>query len=120
MYELLAAIIEQCMEMKHALLQSRNDDFRKGTGHQCWARGSQGQGLNMLGKLLMYIREQMSSYMESELSINYRAPKNDAKSPCYKCGEGNHSNSSCHHERSLKCTVCLYSGHKPKYCPDLR
>ncbi len=29
-------------------------------------------------------------------------------------------NSSCCHERSLQCTVCLYSGHKRKHCPDVR
>ncbi len=57
MYELLMAKSEQCPDFLSALLQSADNELVEDTSHEYWARGRNGQGQNMIGKLLMAIRE---------------------------------------------------------------
>ena len=114
MYELLTIKFQQCNTCRGALLQSEDDELVEDTNHEYWARGHTGHGLNMLGKLIMYIRDTLNGVSTD----NYRAPANGVASPCFQCGEGNHSQQSCRHQGALQCRQCLSFGHKVKHCPD--
>jgi ribA/ribD-fused uncharacterized protein len=114
MYELLTIKFQQYNACRDALLQSGDDELVEDTNHEYWARGYTGHGLNMLGKLMMYIRDTLNGASTE----NYRAPANGVASPCFQCGEGNHNQQSCRHQGALQCRQCLSIGHKVKHCPD--
>jgi len=121
MYDLLLAKMDQCPQMKTSLLESGHEQIIEDTNHEYWARGSKGQGLNMLGTLLMIIRDGLySDFQQSQTTSEcYRAPQNGFEHPCYQCGEGNHNRETCRHQGTLQCTQCNFTGHKRKHCPDL-
>ena len=120
MYELLMVKCKQCPAFVTELLQSGDDEIVEDTNHSYWARGEDGQGLNMLGELLMFVREGLRNYQSSSSQqlTDYRPPENGAISPCHKCGEGNHNSLTCRHDSFLQCRKCFYQGHKSKHCPD--
>ncbi len=61
-----------------------------------------GQGQNMLGKLVMAIREGLAHQHSMKPGQEYyRPPANGTTTPCYKCGEGNHTQSTCRHQGFL-------------------
>lgn len=114
MYELLLAKVSQCPQMKTELSNSGDDILIENTNHEYWARGKKGTGLNMLGTLLMVIRDELKENMSDE----YRPPMNGVQKPCFNCGEGNHVSLNCRHQGALHCKHCYFSGHKIKDCPD--
>ena len=123
MYDLLKAKSRQCPAMAKALRDSGDADLIEDTNNAYWARGRDGNGLNMLGQLLMTLGEEVShEYTPNKKSPTqsapYRAPVTDSKYPCFQCGEGNHTKDSCRHTGPLVCHSCHYSGHKLKHCPN--
>jgi hypothetical protein len=119
MYELLMVKLQQCPAFRMALMQSGDDTLVEDTNHEYWARGRSGQGQNMLGQLLMVIRDGlMQGHSSLQGSPQYRPPANGASSPCHQCGEDNHNNNTCRHQGSIQCRKCFFSGHKSKHCPD--
>ena len=115
MNDILCNKFIQCKAFKDTLMQSQNDDLIEDTNNEYWARGSTGNGMNILGMLLMNIRD---SHKGVASGGSYRPPANAVTSPCYKCGEGNHNQVTCHHQNTLQCRTCLCMGHKSKHCPD--
>lgn len=119
MHDLLIAKSEQCPAFVQALLQSGQDDIVEDTNHPYWARGKNGQGQNMLGKLLMIIRDGLTQASNPTQSLeSYRPPANGVSAPCMKCGEGNHNSIKCRYQGFLRCRQCHFDGHKCKHCPD--
>ncbi len=57
MYDLLMVKSQQCHTFLSALMNSNDDELIEDTDHEYWARGQSGHGQNMLGQLLMVIRE---------------------------------------------------------------
>ncbi len=102
--------------MRKELVESGDDILVEDTAHEYWARGANGNGLNMLGVLLMIIRDALE--YNTGPTDKYRAPLNGYEQPCYNCGEGNHTQSSCMYDYFVRCKQCSYDGHKEKDCPD--
>jgi ribA/ribD-fused uncharacterized protein len=119
MYELLLVKVNQCPQMRNDLLQSGEEELIEDTQNEYWARGSSGQGLNMLGFLLMTIRDELLNGTDLTTLESYRPPLSDVDHPCFQCGEGNHNRDTCRHHDSLQCRQCSFTGHKMKHCPDL-
>ncbi len=72
-----------------------DDELAEDTSHEYWARGRNGQGQNMLGKLLMVIREGIEhQHSMKPRQVDYHPTANGSTTPCYKCGEGNHTEST--------------------------
>ncbi len=63
-YDLLLAKLEQCPPMKRALVKSGHEHLIEDTNHKYWAKESMGQGINMLGTLLMIIHDGLQSDLE--------------------------------------------------------
>lgn len=116
MNDLLIAKCEQCPEFLTALLESGDEELIEDTNHEYWARGREGNGMNMLGMLLMEIRDVL--YSRNPQNTNYRPPANNYHAPCFKCGEGNHNSATCWYPEPIKCESCPFVGHKHKHCPE--
>ena len=130
MYEILKTKSRQCPQFRESLLQSHDRQLIENTPNRFWGRGSDGQGLNMLGKLLMVLR--------SELLTSKQAPHNFTPRPavipprnlhgrsephsrsqqlrCFNCGEASHTKTTCRHPSPLRCYSCNGLGHKKKFC----
>ncbi len=84
-YELLMAKCEQCPDFLSALLQSADDEPVEDTSHEYWARGRNGQGQNMIWKVLMAIREGFAhQHSMTPGQTDYSPPANGTTTPCYK------------------------------------
>lgn len=118
MHELLTLKCQQCPTFLSALVDSGSDELIEDTNHEYWARGRTGHGQNMLGQLLMIIRQELVNGHSAQTAVDYRPPANEVVSPCYLCGEGNHNSATCRHQSFLQCRKCFYQGHKSKHCPD--
>ena len=112
MQEILRIKFEQCSAFRQELMNSGDNELVEDTNHNYWARGKDGNGQNILGILLMNMRDR---YRDTDM---YIPPANDVAHPCYQCGEGNHTQQSCRWECVLQCTRCQYLGHKSKDCPQ--
>lgn len=130
MYQILKLKSRQCPQFHQFLLQSCDRQLVEDTTHPYWGRGHQGNGLNMLGKLLMMLR--------SELSTTSTLPRNFTPHPmvspprnfhghtqprskqqqlrCFNCGEASHNLNTCRHHAQLRCYACHGLGHKQKFC----
>ncbi len=84
-------------------MNSNDDELVEDTEHEYWARGQSGHGQNMLGQLLMVIREGLNTKQSTNSSADYRPPANGITAPYFKCGEGNHNSTTCRHDGFLQC-----------------
>ena len=57
MEKIVLAKLTVCKEAQDTLLQSGSSEIVEDTGHPFWARGLDGNGQNMMGKILMTIRK---------------------------------------------------------------
>ena len=74
MYHLLEQKIRQCSKFANDLRASGNKVIIEDTGNVFWGRGPNGEGQNNLGRLLMTLRENQSSY-KSQNSHSYEPLK---------------------------------------------
>ena len=133
MYDLLQEKSHQCQAFREDLLASRGRSLIEDTSHEFWGRGHTGTGLNMLGRLLMTLRDnlppnkshQASSPRHSQPRPNYSRhnyprqtiPRhNDSQPRCFNCGEKSHNVKTCRHPAPIQCYSCLRNGHKQKFC----
>ncbi len=65
MYALLIFKANQCPEFVDALLQSGDEMLIEDTNDKYWARGTTGHGSNILGELLMLVRDALHSSSSS-------------------------------------------------------
>jgi ribA/ribD-fused uncharacterized protein len=137
MYFLLQEKASQCLPFRSELQASSGKMLVEDTSHEFWGRGKSGTGLNMLGRLLITLRENMPDFLNSpqytHVSAQSRFPsKNvttqpryssydkthlgDHQSRCYNCGERSHNVNTCRHSYPLQCYSCKGYGHKQKFC----
>jgi ribA/ribD-fused uncharacterized protein len=131
MYQLLQVKAEQCSVFRQDLVASRGQTLLEDTSHEYWGRGGNGTGLNMLGRLLMVLRDKLpdsppsaSQSQSSYLSFPNRTthhrrpfPTNRNQQPlCFNCGERSHNVNTCRHKSPIQCYSCQDYGHKQKYC----
>ncbi len=95
--------LKQCHVFRDCLLHSGNDMLIEDTSHEYLATGQSGNGLNMLGKLLMEVRNLTQTGQRQE---DYRRPANGVASSCHQCGEGNQKKITCRHQGVLQCRTC--------------
>ena len=130
MFEILKSKARQCPQFRDALVQSQDRPLIENTPNRYWGRGNDGNGLNMLGKLLMVLRSELSSSQPSPSNFTPRPavipPRNlhgrtepharNQQLRCFNCGEASHTKTTCRHASPLRCYSCNGLGHKKKFC----
>ena len=125
MSEILKAKARQCPQFVRALMNSNSRDLIEDTPNTFWGRGSNGNGLNMLGRLLMTLRAEISANNFTPCPTNQPPrnflgrsnPRSSAQQlHCFNCGEASHTVDTCGLPRPLRCYGCGGSGHKRKFC----
>lgn len=127
MYEILRSKSRQCPRFLKALTDSPNSTLIEDTPNSYWGRGRNGEGLNMLGRLLMTLRSELAT------QPRHFTPRPDVTPPrnlhghtqpqsrqqqlrCFNCGEASHTKASCRNSAPLRCYSCRGLGHKQKFC----
>ena len=134
MYQLLEAKAEQCSVFRRDLIASRGKLLIEDTSHEYWGRGRRGDGLNMLGRLLMVLRDNLPVSPSTQaqfppwprqtapsvpMNMNQRRPfptRRELQPRCFNCGERSHNVSTCRHKSPVQCYTCHNYGHKHKNC----
>ena len=131
MYQLLQIKATQSNAFRQDLLASKGKSLVEDTVNEYWGRGRMGDGLNMLGRLLMVLRDQLASQplppssppqtSNSRFFQRKSYPSDRSRQThCYNCGEPSHNVLTCRHQSPLKCFSCHSFGHKRKSCPNSR
>ena len=129
MYEILKSKSRQCPHFNTALINSNNRSLVEDTDNPIWGRGPDGNGLNLLGRLLMTVRAELSaSKYTPHPSVrpprNHQgrtAPHSYSQQPrCFNCGEPSHTADTCGLSRPIQCYGCGGEGHKKKFCRSAR
>ena len=124
MYQLLDAKASQCPSFCNTLQSTTGRSLIEDTNGEYWARGKFGSGLNMMGHLLMTLRDSLPT---RPLALKRRPPQNPHRSAnvprsnekqihCYNCGEKSHTADSCRLPSPVMCFTCNQQGHKKKFC----
>ena len=139
MKDILDAKLEQCQAFKQRLSLTGSLQLIEDTDYEYWGRGSDGRGKNMMGTLLMRLREsivskrnssntitpqtsqpqapwQIVNYKRRQVTTRQHRRENDSERSCWNCGETNHMQKDCRHGQKIKCNSCGYRGHKAKFC----
>lgn len=125
MYELLEQKSRQCPTFRHELIRTHDAYLIEDTAHDYWGRGPSGKGLNVLGRLLMTLRQNLPpdnvssvfSPLEHRSSLYPPPSVSHRQVTCDNCGEKSHTRRSCKHPFPLRCHGCSEIGHKRKSCP---
>ena len=77
---------------------------------------SKWSGKNVMGQMLMKIRDDVIGKRERQSESNNYRPAADYKKYCWFCAEENHISKNCRHGMKIQCNKCLDFGHKAKFC----
>ena len=120
-----------------ALLNTHEDQIGEASYSRTWGIGipiqdkyamdcNSWKGKNIMGKLLMKIRDTLRNKDQTERNrnikdrqyITHRHYDNQAykNKTCWYCGEENHISKNCKHGYKLQCNTCYEYGHKAKFC----
>ena len=128
MENVIHAKLKVCKVARDALINSGTSEILEDTDHPFWARGTDGNGQNMMGKILMMYRRKMredpaifkSPAPQPKTTPNQnnhrRWASQDYQPKCYRCGEEGHVQDRCRHLQDVYCWTCGYKGHKAKSC----
>lgn len=127
MYELLKEKSKQCPTFRRDLIDTNGAHLVEDTADEYWGRGQTGSGLNVLGRLLMTLRDNLphSNASSTPRPSGYRSslyPPPSVSSHqlyCHNCGEKSHTARSCRYPSPIQCYNCSERGHKRKSCPTL-
>lgn len=110
------------IESNGALVENTRDPF--------WGGIPMYKGENNLGQILMDKRAHVNKISSRIFISNARAaPQTECTEgtkqhivmkKCHKCGESNHSTTSCRHGFRIRCNICSREGHKAKMCTNTR
>ena len=74
MYQLLQVKAAQCSEFRNDLIASQGKLLIEDTSHDFWGRGDNGGGLNMLGRLLMVLRDNLPPLTRTQPHLSRQFP----------------------------------------------
>lgn len=114
MHEILHEKVKQCTEFSNALRNSMGQELIESTTNEYWAEGANGRGRNMLGKLLMLVRQECfgpRGHGPKSFATKSSQPR------CFNCSETGHVTQSCGFQAPIVCRKCSLLGHKVKSCP---
>ena len=134
MYQLLNAKADQCPIFHSTLKSTTGRSAIEDANIEYWARGKDGTGLNMLGHLMMTLRDSLATKPMNAHNPPVTNPRPQNKwSPqtqrshnpntfgpqirCYNCNERSHTADTCRLPSPVMCFSCNRSGHKKKFCP---
>ena len=128
MYQLLQEKAAQCQIFRESLSSTSGRTIIENTYHDFWAQGKSRNGLNMLGRLMMTLRDSLPSSRnfspkpQPHRSLHPMSNFNPRTRPngqvrCFNCGEKSHTQASCRHQQPIQCYCCKKRGHKQKACP---
>ena len=140
MDQLLRTKADQCEAFKQALNSTGRKLLVENTSHDFWGRGKSDDGLNMLGRLLMTLRdttmttrnknipaENQQIWPQNRILDEYPSDlvyrrnqhhqekmpaKRNTRMACWYCGENNHMHLQCRHGKPIQCHECGDDGHK--------
>ena len=122
MERVIQAKLTVCKEARDALLNSGTSEIVEDTSHPFWACGLDGNGQNMMGKILMTYRRKLREDPGQFQTRPYSAPDSrkwatrNQQPRCYRCGEAGHGQNQCGHREEVFCWGCGLQGHKQKMC----
>ena len=129
MDNIIRAKLEVCPEARKLLIESRDKELVEDTPHAFWGRGTDNNGLNMLGHLWMLQRSRIgsSTYRQPPFPKRHspvpthRAPSRtwatrSHQPKCYRCNEPGHVEKQCRQSHNMTCYNCGSFGHKRKNC----
>ena len=125
MSEILKLKSRQCPQFYTALMNSNSRPLIEDTPNSYWGRGPEGNGLNMLGRLLTTLRAELQSnsftprptVIPPHNQYGLNAPRSRSEQlRCFNCGEASHTVTSCRLPQPLRCYGCHGTGHKKKFC----
>jgi len=121
MLEILKTKADQCPKFKNRLLNTGSAELVEDTSDKYWARGLRNDGENMMGTLLMLLRQKLKKRKgrrptQQNKWVRDTRRRNNFERRCSHCGENNHTTENCRFDRPLQCHQCHYEGHKQKFC----
>ncbi len=117
MYEILHEKYKQCPEFAQRLLDSAGQVVIEATNNEFWAEGKSGKGQNILGHLLMALRDEICGVGVLSSPHHTRRPATRDNQPaCFYCGETGHVTHRCRWQGPIRCHNCSQLGHKAKLC----
>ena len=124
MMEILQTKADQCPEFRNRLVSTGTAELVEDTSDEYWARGLRNDGENMMGTLLMLLRQKLNQKKRRQGKSRQQRtrPRQDTRgrydhhTRCSHCGEINHTTDRCRFDRPLRCHQCQDVGHKKKFC----
>ena len=116
MWDVLEEKARQCANFRNRLIDTGDHTLIENTEDDYWGRGKDGNGKNMLGTLLMLLRQKLllDGLPTRQHQTYPRNPERQRR--CTNCGEHNHVRQDCGFRKEIKCYRCNKYGHKQKFC----
>ena len=113
MDDIIRAKLANCEDARSALLATNDREIIEDTENKFWGKGSNNDGLNMLGEMWTMYRRKLK--MDSLPRRRQWATRNN-QPKCYRCGEPGHLLEACRKTENVACWNCGKLGHKQKHC----
>ena len=113
MDNIIRAKLANSDDARSALLATNEREIIEDTENKFWGRGTNSDGQNMLGHLLMMYRKKLKTNTlpkRRQWATRHNQPK------CYRCGEPGHLLEKCRKTDNVYCWHCGKLGHKQKLC----
>ena len=131
MYQILHEKAVQCKVFYDYLKETGSKVLVEDTESHFWGRGKSGNGSNILGQLLMSLRDNLPNIQKvpsmsnrSHHFTNAIGSRSNTSTNrrdqicCFNCGEPSHTVNRCRYSHPIQCYACRGEGHKQKICPQ--
>ncbi len=112
MYKLLEEKVKQCPLFAQPHHNSMGQELIETTNNEYWAEGKSGKGQNILGQLLMCLRDEQHGSQTMSLSRPRMQTTRENRPSCFVCSETGHVTHRGRWQGPIKCYSCDELGHK--------